>query len=256
MLSTFKETVLSLKDHEYGKKIIAKPVKAVILYWTKYILFFAAIPLIILIPVWTYFSPQLPKLFRENIPEVNLNIKNGIASSSGYQPVIIGDSDFSLVMNLRGRESDLDNVASGILLLSDKLVIKSPDKNIQTHTLQSLEGLDINSASVINWISAHLGLTWLLGTAFIISFTVLAVSLYWSKQFTLFLLFSGPLWLVGKVIRHPIHYINALKIIIYASVLPLIISAITIISPNTIIDILNIGLFAYFTISWYRSAIK
>ena len=98
MIATFKETFTSLQDLKYGQTIIKKTVRQALWYWTKYILLITTLGVILAIAALAYYAPQLPKLLGDQIPDIDLTLKGGLASTTGKQPFIVGDDKFIFIL--------------------------------------------------------------------------------------------------------------------------------------------------------------
>ena len=256
MISTFKETLTSFRDPAYAQVIIGKTSRQVLWYWSRYVIFFALISLLLSIFALTYFSPQFPKIIRDNVPDFDLAIKNGQLKSGMTQPAIWGNSDFVVILNTDGKQSDLDKYKSGILILKDKILAKSEDSQIQPRSLKDFGDWQVDKSGLISWLGGHELIVLLLGSLLAIVIAAVAGGVYWLMQVLMFLFWSGVLWLVAKFQHNPFVYLNCFKLVVYASVLPLIISAFTIISPSPVFSYLGLGLFIFYVVSWYRTLTK
>lgn len=256
MIKTFRETLRSLKDPDYARIIVSQTPKSALWYWLRYLILFAIIPAIAAVGALTYFTPQFPRLLRNNLPGFNLAVKNGQASSSLAQPYVLGNQDFAFILNTAGKPSDLDHFRSGILVLKTQILAKSTDNHIDSRQVKDLGDFTASTEGLASWLSSNQYLVLFTGMLLILVLGTLIVLFYASFQILTFFLWGLGFWLAGKVFKRTLAYWDCFKIVVYASVLPLIISAITAISPNPIIDYLNIGLFAFYAITWFRYLTK
>lgn len=253
VIRTFKETVQSLRDPLYGKTIISRTPKAALWYWTRYLILFAVIPAVIGIFALTYYTPQFPHLLREDLPDFDLTVKNGQASSTLKQPYILGTQDFAIILDTAGKPSSLDQVKSGILILRDQIIAKSSDGHTDSRSLKDLGDFHFDKQTTASWLSQNELTVWVVGVLGIIFIALVIGFFYWLFHVAVFFLLTAVFLIITRIFKRPLPFWDLFKIVIYASVLPLIISAVTAISPNPVIDYLNIGLFVYFVVSWHRS---
>ncbi|KKU29173.1 MAG: hypothetical protein UX42_C0002G0005 [Microgenomates group bacterium GW2011_GWC1_46_20] len=135
VIATFKETLASLQDLKYGQIILQKSVGQALWYWTKYLLLIIAIGVILAIAALTYYAPQLPKILGDQIPDVDLTITSGIASTTVKQPFTAGDDKFIFILDTTGKLEDLDKYPAGVLILADKVVAKKDSADIRIYPL-------------------------------------------------------------------------------------------------------------------------
>ena len=96
MLSTFRETLTSLQDKTYGNQIIKKTPRQVVWYWTKYLLLFSLIPLILTIGSTTYFVPQLSSTLEKQLPDFEVGVKDHQFYTKSDTPYRFEDQGFLL----------------------------------------------------------------------------------------------------------------------------------------------------------------
>jgi hypothetical protein len=251
MIATFKETITSLQDNKYGQVIIGKSFKSVLWYWTKYLLLISIFPLVLVISLLTRYLPQAPKFILDNFPEGTLTVKDSQLSSTINQPYKLGDSNFSVILDTGGNLSELDSVQSGVLFLKDKLVTKSPESQIQTQTYGRLPDFSLDKFQLADWITQNRSRLWFGGLVLILVAAVLISAAVWSGYLLGFVIWALVFWLVGKyLLKKVLTYVQCLNIVIYAQVLPLILSFILSFAPNQILDYMRLLIFFYFGFSW------
>lgn len=253
MLSTFKETLTSLRDPKYFEVIAKKTVKKSLWYWGRYVLFFALIPAILAIFTLTYYTPQFPRLAKKYLPEVDLTVKDGLASTSLQQPFIANLDDIIFVIDTIGDSSSLLDIKPGVLFSKDKFIFKSPDGQTQTQSLKDLGDFHFDKPAAVSWISSHQFQIWLLGFSLILPLAVVFSLFYTLFNLSMFIFWAAILWLISKIRRRQFLFTTGFKIAVHASVLPLIISAVTFVSSSQLIFFLNLFLFVFYSVSWYRS---
>ncbi len=251
MLATFRETLTSLQDKYYGKVISTRSLPQAIWYWSKYLLLLFLIPIVLAIILLTYFVPQLPHLLETKLPEFSLSIKQNRLVQFSPQPFSLGNSDFSLLIDVSGQEVSLADYKAGILIQSDKIITKDPNGSVTTQPFQNLKDFDLSRPQVISWTKDHTLLVWALGLSALSIAVLIMGSLSWAFQISTMSLWSMVLWVVGRLIHRPLPYQTLLKLALYASVLPLIVSAVNVLSSNTILEYLSVALFLFYFLSWF-----
>lgn len=250
MISTFKETLISIRNKDYGRVIIHKSFKQVIGYWLKYVLIFSVVPVIIIIAVMTYFIPQLPRLIKDNIAPGEVRVEKGKFSSTYHQPLNINSSNFSLILDSHGSPSDLDKVASGLLVLSDRVLIKSPDGQITSQSLSQIGDFSLSQSQIVSWISHHQGLLWFELAAAVVVFSFLSGLFYIGYKLVTFLVWAAVFLVFARVTRRPYRYVEIYKIVVYAAVPAFIFSALFSLFPNFFLSFLNLGIFVFLAVTW------
>jgi len=252
MISTFKETLSSLRDPKYFEVIAKKTVKQSLWYWSRYVLFFALIPTILAIFTLTYYTPQFPRLAKQYLPEVDFTVKDGLASTSLSQPFVANFEDVVFIIDTTG-SSTLNT--PGVMITQDKFIFRSPEGDTQTQSLKDLGDLHFDKSAAVSWIASHQFQIWLLGFLLIVLLAAIFSLFYVSFNILMFLFWSAVLWIISRLRHKKFLFITGFKIAVHASVLPLIISALTFMSSSGLIFILNLFLFAFYTISWYRNLV-
>lgn len=250
MISIFRETATSLKDLKYGQEIVKKTAKKALWYWTKYLFLVTTIGVVLSVGVLTYYTPQLPKLLQDKIPDADLTIKNGLASSNTKQPFIQGDKNFAFILDIKGKAEELDNYKSGVLILADKLVVKKDDGSTQTYLLEEFNNITLNKKTILDWLSHNQGVILGVGVVLILVGALLMTGFTWIFKVSGFLLWAVLLWIVGLILKKRLSYLDAFKLAAYASVLPFIISIFAVLSPGMTNYILQLGLFLLYALGW------
>lgn len=251
MIKTFRETITSLQDKHYGSTIIERPMGQTLWYWTQYFLLITVVTAIIIIALVTYFVPQLPRLLRQNLPDASFAVKNGHFSTSLKEPVILGSSDFPVIIDTHATDSAaLDKSQNGILILSEKIIVKQDTSDIQTESLSKFPDFYLEKNSLISWITQYQISLWLGLVLAILIISLITSAFFWSGRMIGFAVWGVGFWLLAKVIKRRITYPQAFKLVIYASVLPFLLGAFLILAPNQFLSLLNLGVFLYFGLSW------
>jgi len=252
VIATFRQTIASLKDKDYGSKIIVQPLTKIVWYYTRYLLLFTLIPLVVVIFLITYFLPQLPKIITKNFPSAQINLKNGQFSTTLPNGTLWADKDLSLIINTSGSAELLQSAPAGVLITSNSLIIKTADSKIEARSLSEFSDFNYEKAQILNWVATHQTLLFCISIGLCLVVFILIFMITWLARFVTFLVWALLLWLLTKTLHQPLNYTSALKLVIFASVIPLIISSVFFFYPSIIITIFSYSLFVYFTVIWTR----
>jgi len=251
MVNIFRETYTSLQDNNYGQVIIQKSLRQVIWYWTKYLLILMGIIVLFVIFLLTNKLPQLPKFINSNLPDAEFRLQDGIFSTTLSQPQVTGDSDYSFILNTAATSSALDTYKSGVLITSTDLIVKSEDGMLTTQSFKNIPSFATSKLQIYSFVETHLTQIWIGALAAILVISLFVTALIWTQRFTTMLIWSVVFLVIDKfVMKRSMNFANVFKIVVYASVLPLLFSFILSVSPNPLLDIFNLGLMAYFAFNW------
>lgn len=250
MLATFKETIASLQDKFYGQKIVLLRPAPVIWYWTKYVLLFSAIPIILVTISLTRYVPELPKFLRENLPPAQITMEAGHLTTFPSQVFTWGDSQFSLILNTTATPSALDDYASVILIQTDKIEARDNTGQVQSFSFEKFPNFSFTKDQLIDWVSSHQAYLWGIGMVAVLVVSAIATAGFWLFKLLSFFFWGALLWLLSRIIKRQINFIASFQIVVYASILPLLLTAITTIAPNRIISLLGQVIFIYFAFTW------
>ncbi len=240
----------SLKDLNYGAKIIKQTLAQVIWYWFKYVLMIGICVLGFGIFAVVYFTPQIPKFLSDKLPEVGLSIKDGQVSTNVTEPYVWGDNNMALVINTKGTVDDLKDYQSGVLILKNKLVVKNENetKFIDLSDFKDETSLDKNM--IVKWSADNK--LWLLGVGFALLVIIILILgiFYLIWQTMMFLIWSLGFWVFSFILRRKMQYINCIKLVITASVVPMFISALNIVFQDRILPFISTAIFIFYTGIW------
>ena len=255
MVATFKETLTSLQDPKYGQVIISRSLKFVLWYWTKYLLLLAIFPLLLTIFAFTYFLPQLPRLAEKNFPEGTLGARNHQLFSTIPQPYQIWQGqNFAFILNLEGHPEDLDRTSNGVLILKDKFIAKTENGRTQIQTFSNIPDFSLDKYQLATWLANHRYQIWLVGTVAIILITAIFIGGFWLFRLGSFSLWTLVFWAGNKIsIKKHLSYLQIFNLVVYASIFPLLLSAILFFAPNGILSLVTLGLFLFFSFSWLKN---
>lgn len=250
MVATFKETLTSLQDKNYGAKIIAYPLRQVIWYWTKYLLLLAAFPLALSILAAVHFVPQLPRYLKSWLPQGEIAVQDGRFSTSAPQPLVWKTDQFAFIVDSQAAPDLLDSYPAGALILADRIIFKESVDRTQIFSLNRWPDFSLSKDQVVGWVSRHQGWLLALTLAGLTLFALILTSFFWFYKLATFFLWAVVFWFLAARLKKTLSYLGAFKLVIYASVLSLLISAITFFAPHLVISFLGLILFLFFALSW------
>jgi hypothetical protein len=254
VIKTFKETVASIQDPNYGQVIISKPFRPALWYWTKYLILISVIPLIIGIFAFTRYLPESPKFIQDKFPEGKLTFKSNHLSTSLKEPYQVGNQDFVFIIDTKGDAKELAGFTSGVLLLTDKAVIKTQDNQLEDQDYSKIPDFSITKAQLSSWVSQHLFALWLGGFVIILILGMVSFGLAWAFRLAIYLLWALAFWIFGKyLLKKTLTFLQSLSIVLYASIVQLVLSLFLAIAPNQLLDALGTVLFVYFAFTWLRN---
>jgi len=250
VIKTFKETITSLQDKNYGAVIIKLSLKQALWYWSKYFILVSIVSTVVVIGVVTYLAPQLPRVLRQYLPDSTFTVKNGEFSTSLTQPAILGPSDMPIIIDTIATDSaGLTGSPSGIFILKDKIIFKQ-EGSVQTQSLADIPDFYFEKSTVVNWISGHQTQLWFITIGIVLVVSVLFSIFFWLGRVVGFVLWGLGFWLLGKITKRNITYVQSLNLVLYASVLPYIMSSFLVLAPNQLLSLLSLAVFVYFGTSW------
>lgn len=250
MITTFKETLTSVKDLRYGQQIIKKTVGQTFWYWLKYVLLAAIVAFVLSLAALTYFVPQIPQLAEKAVPDITIAIKDGKFTTDAKEPLILGDENFPIIINTKGKASDLDSYKTGVLVLENEIIAKDESQTRIVKFSEFDEDISLNKPTVVNWLKDHkIGLLIAgLVIAFIGELIFLSIFLIW-KSVT-FLLAALLLWVGALALKRKIQYEDSLKLIIYAAVPSLIVSFLFTFTGSDLGSLISLVVWVFFASSW------
>lgn len=253
MLATFRETINSVRDLEYGSKIVERSVKSVFWYWYKYVLLFAGIMLFLALGSVVYFTPQLTKIASEKLPAFDLSVLDGLATTTMKQPQMFVDSDIAFILNTKGKSTDLDNYQNGAIVLADRVIFKNVENGV-TNTKElkwaDMGDFTVDKNSVVSWLAANKTRMLLVFFSVVIIFGLILFGLYTLGQIV-FLAVSSVLFLIiAKILKKKLTYTQVVRLVFYSSVISLLVGVLNLFLPSQILSTLSLGLFVFYTCAW------
>jgi len=240
----------SLKDFNYGSKIIKRTLGQVVWYWFKYVLMIGILILVMGMFALVYFTPQIPKFLDNKLPEISLSIKDGQVSTSVAEPYVWGDKNMALVINTQGTVDDLKDYQAGVLILKNKLVVKNENETKLVDLSDIKEEVKFDKAGIVKWSTENKMWLLVVGFAILLSLLLILGIFYLIWQAITFLFWSFGFLLYSKILKKKLQYLDILKLVITASVIPLFISALNIVFQDKILSILSFGVLVYYCAIW------
>jgi len=254
VIATFKETLTSWKNVAYGRDIITKPVKSVLWYWTKYLILISLIPFILIIFLLTRLVPQSPRLIRDYLPEGTLTMTDHTLSSTITQPSVFRDGDFEIIFDLNATPSAFSSTASGILIGSDRLTIRSADGQLQNLDYSAIPDFSTDKFQLADWIQSRLREVWFGGFLIITVLGLILFALSWFWRVVGMLIGALLFWAVLRYFMHrDLRYLQVLNLVVYASVLPLLLSVLLFFVSGDVTSLINIAILIYFVYNWVKN---
>lgn len=243
----------SLRDLNYGSVVIKNSLSHAIWNWFKYVLGIGIGGLVIGVSALVYFTPQIPKFLSEKLPDINLTLKDGKVSTNIPEPYVWGDKNMALIINTKGTVDDLREYKIGVLILKDKIVAKQESETKLIDLSEFKDEASLSKEMIVSWTQNNK--VWLLvvGLAMLIIIEVILGIMYLIWQVFSFLFWSLAFFVVSIILKKNLGYTNILKIVLTASVIPLLISTLNILFQDKILDTLSIGIFVFYAGTWiYR----
>lgn len=252
MISTFKETIRSLQDQYYGNEIIARPLRSVIWYWSKYLLLLAGIVTLLSVAFMTNLLPQAPRFIEEKFPSGYIQLKDHLLTTSLPQPIVIGNKEFALIMDTENSTaSELEAYVSGISFHKDQVFLKSEDGRIESQSYSQVPDFYADKNPVIDFLSHNMVKVWFVLLGLILILVLIGTSITWSWKMLSYVIWSAVFFLIVKfIMKKTLNYLQVFRIVIYAGVLPFLFSTLLSFFPSPILEILNLAIFSYLGFNW------
>lgn len=250
MIASLKETWTSIRDLGYGQAIVKKTMGQAFWYWFKYVLAVTLVLVGLAIASLTYFAPQLSKLVAKSVPDIGVSIQNGKLSTNAIQPLILGDDNFKLILNTKGKESDIDQVNTGVLVLEDKLLTKNGTDTRTVKFSEIGDNVKVDKQTVVSWLEGNKMLLLGIGLGAILLIGTVLLGIYIGWKLIVFVVGGLLLWLVAKLIHRRITFTDGLKLVTYAAVPALILSVFFTLIPNQLGATLSLGAWVFLACGW------
>lgn len=252
MLATLRETLSSLGDLGFGRVIVTRTTGQALWYWTKYVLFVAGLVWAVVAGMLAYYAPQLPRLLTQYLPQLELTVSGGRVTSQTAQPFVWGDRDFALVVDTAGKVADLDPYQAGALILADRIVAKAADGQIRVYQLKDTDNFSFAKEKVVDWVSRYRGLILTAGLLVAAAAVALGGAVYWLFQLLSLVVWAALFWLVARLLKRSVTYMDGLKMATYAAVLPLLFGVVGVFAPSRFFPWLALALFLFFGLAWIK----
>ncbi len=249
MIATFKETWTSVRDLEYGQKIVKKTVGQAFWYWFKYVLTISLIVFGLAIASLTYLTPQIPQFAEKQLPAIKVHIKDGKLTTDAKQPLVLGDDNFKIILNTEGKETDIDQIKSGALILADRILIKD-DTQTKIVKFSDSQEISVDKPTLVNWLKVNRPGLLALGVAMALIVGIGLLGGYFIWKAVIFLLGSLLLLVLSKIAHRNLPLIDCLKLVIYAEVPALLVSLILTLTVSQIASMAGLLTWAFLAVAW------
>ncbi|KKU80122.1 MAG: hypothetical protein UY06_C0005G0007 [Candidatus Amesbacteria bacterium GW2011_GWA2_47_70] len=153
------------------------------------------------------------------IPDIDLTIRNGLASTTVRQPFVAGDGKFVFILNTTGKLEDLDKYPAGILILEDRIVAKKDTADVRIYPLKDFPDGTFTKPVILDWLKRNQLSVFGVGFAAILLAAVFITSFTW-------------IWKIGGIA-------------------PILISAVSVLSPAAkVSSIIQLGLLLLYSLGW------
>ncbi len=250
MITTLKETWVSVRNLEYGQQIVKKTVGQAFWYWFKYVLAISIILMVIALASLTYFTPQLPKFAETMLPDISITIKDGQLTSTAPQPYVAGDANFTFILNTNGKVEDAAKLKVGVLVLSDRAIVKNDTETRVFNFSDIKDNFTVTKNGVTNWLKDSKSTLLLVGLVIILIGTILTLGTYLISKWIGFLIGALLLLAMGKIIHRSVNFADTLKLAIYAAVPSLVVSLLLTFVPNQSNSVISLGVWVFFACAW------
>jgi hypothetical protein len=222
MIATFKQTLESLRNFDYGVQTKKLTLGQTLSYWFKYIILIGICGLVIGVGAVVYFTPQIPKLITEKVPEVEFAIKDGKLTTNQKLPFSWKDNEMEIYIDETYATFKNNEGKSQEIKFAD---IK--------------EELSFNKKIVVDWVMANQ--TWLLvgGVILVLLLTVVVGSFTVLGQLLQMALWAVGFWILAMILKKNLKYLETLRFVIVASV------------PALVLDIFGLRLISMAVLAFY-----
>lgn len=252
MIATFRETAKSLQDLKYGTQILKKTAGQCLWYWSQYLLLFLIVSCVLGLGILVYYTPQLPKLATDNLPDLTLTVKNGKASTNVPEPFVRGDDNFTFIIDTKGTVTNLDKYKTGLLLTADKFIAKSENET-RIMELKDVENFTGSRSTIVSWLKSHQPNILIFGLVALMIVAAIGLGFYWLWNVLTFALWAVALMFGAKTLKKSLSYVDAFKIVVYASVPALLIHLVGFFFPGSFLGLFALGIFLFYVYSWTKN---
>jgi hypothetical protein len=217
--------------------------------WVSWVIFSSIIPFLVFIGYLTYYTPQIPGTIINYFPDAWISLKSGNIFSSLSYPFRFQSENFTLVIDPAASEEELSDQTGSVLVLSDRLIIRTQSETIQTLKFSSLPDFSLSRNQVVDWIQNHLFLVWATGLLVILTFALFFGAFYFTYKFITFLGLAGLAWFYFKIGKKPQKFRPILVIVVYASIASLLVE-VFLPFPGTLVWPVSSLAFALLLIRW------
>jgi len=250
MFKSLKQLFADLQDKQAGEKISQWPMKAPLILWTKYFAILVVVIALSIIYSLIYYIPQIPKIVSESIPNITLSVRNNVLSIIPEDPLKLTSPEGAIVVDTRENPDDYSSYSVGVFIYRDHSEVKDNAGVSQRYDFQNLKDFETSKSQVVSWFTENKTKIILILIPVVLLLAIIISSFAWGVRVLGFYVWSAILFLCFKLFKHPLYFKQILPIVIYASILPLLISYILFFAPHPLLNFLNIALFIFFSLSW------
>ena len=250
MFKSLKQLFADLQDKTAGERISKWPVKTPLILYTKYFAILIAIITLSIVYSLVYYVPQIPKLISQSVPDVTVTIKNNLLSVNPNDPLKLISPEGAIVVDTREIPEDYSSYPIGVFVYRDHFEVRDSTGVSQQYDFRDVSDYEISKTRAVSWFTQNKSKIILTLTPLILVIIFIISGLVWGARVLGFYILSGIIFLSLKLLKKPLLYKQILPVVIYASILPLLISYILFFAPHPLLNALNIGLFLFFSLSW------
>jgi len=197
-----------------------------------------------------YYIPQAPKFVSETVPNLTVTLQKNVLSLSPDDPIKVTSPESSLIIDTRATPDDYSQYPVGIFIYRDYSEFRDNNGVTQKYTFQNLKDFQISRTQIVTWLTDHKTKVILILIPITIILTGIISSFIWAMRLLGFYIWAGLIYLGLKLFKRPLKFQQIVPVVIYASILPLLISYILFFAPHPILNFLNFILFLFFSLSW------
>ena len=123
--------------------------------------------------------------------------------------------------------------------------------DIRVYPLKDFPDGTYTKSIILDWVKNNQLLILGLGAVALLLFAVFITGFTWIWKLGGMAIFALLVWLASRVIKRTISLADSLKLVLYASVLPTLVGAVSLLSPTTqISSIIQLGLLLLYSLGW------
>jgi len=132
-------------------------------------------------------------------------------------------------------------------------VITKSETETRIIELKDVQDFSGNKELVVSWLKSNQTRLMLVGVVVAIFAVIILGGFFWVWQAIGFAFWSLVMFVASKLMKKPLPYVNVFKIVAYASVLSFLVKLITMFMGGSAQNIIPLGVFLFYTLSWIRN---